>query len=214
MSGPGIEVSEDRPRLFRDRDGRCHAHQADVCEVCPGATLAEKMAPMAAIGELLRTQDNRATSHPLFIVQQKRRIYGVDSSYTETFTWIEDGGDSREIGASLADALETAHLHGCMEPDGYLRVGYLDLWEFVTCCLTESGAEDYIRADGHNLREPRVYAASAYRNEEMIGLREFLMGLGEEQARPCTAEIDRRYLSLAAGQAAAANAEDFDGGED
>lgn len=27
-------------RIYADRDGRCSAHDADVCEVCPGATLS------------------------------------------------------------------------------------------------------------------------------------------------------------------------------
>ncbi len=35
---------------------------------------------MQRIGEQLRTQDNRCTSDPVFIVQQRVRIWGVESS--------------------------------------------------------------------------------------------------------------------------------------
>jgi len=98
------------------------------------------------ISELVRTQDNRATSDPIFIVQQKRRIWGMDGHYSDDYEWID--GD---------------------------RVYYVDMWEFVTACFTEQGCKDYIAANGHNLNEPRIYAASAYRNREMIAIRKLLV---------------------------------------
>lgn len=51
---------------------------------------------------------------------------------------------------------------------------YVDQWEFVTVCFTEQACEDYIASNGHNLNEPRIYAASAYGNREMIAIREML----------------------------------------
>jgi hypothetical protein len=62
-------------------------------------------------------------------------------------------------------------------PDGVRRLGYIEVWEFVTGCLTEQGCKDYIACNGHNLREPRIYAYGAYRNAEFIALRKWLMGL-------------------------------------
>ena len=44
----------------------------------------------------------------------------------------------------------------------------------MTACLTEMGANAYLKADGHNLNEPYIYVHSLNRNEEMIGLRNFI----------------------------------------
>jgi hypothetical protein len=128
---------------------------------------------LAALGERLRMQDNRATSHPIFLVEQKRRIYGLDSRFTETFEWTDSSGEAVE--AELARVLEIAQRAAGLEPDGYQRVGYVEIFEFVTACLSEEGANAYLRANRHNLREPRIYVASGYRNDEWIDLRAALM---------------------------------------
>jgi hypothetical protein len=106
-------------------------------------------AGLAAIGENIRTQDNRITAHPVFVVQQKRRVWGVSSDYTDSFAYVDsDGGVHQKAGR------------------GRNRVGYLDHWEFVTACFTEKGCQDYLRINGHNLKEPRIYVESAHRNAE------------------------------------------------
>ena len=128
---------------------------------------------MQQIGEWIRTQDNRCTSDPLFIVQQKKRIWGMDSDYCEDYEWVAE--DDHE---HIAEGVERA---GCDALDcngedvpGWHKVYYVDQWEFVTVCFTEKACQDYIAANGHNLTEPRIYAASAYRNREMIAIREIL----------------------------------------
>lgn len=166
---------------------RAVLRHARVCS--PGDSAAPAASPsrarMEEIGFLLRSQDNRATAHPIFVVQQKVRIWGIDSGYTDDFAWL--GGDEWvEVDKRLAAALEASYREGRRDFGGYSRVGYIDRWEFVTACLTEAGAEAYIAVNGHNLREPRIYAASAYRNEELQAVREYLMGLpapgGEEMS--------------------------------
>lgn len=140
----------------------------------------DQIEDIKAIGERLRTQDNRATSHPLFVVQQRRRIYGIHPNWTDDTCWLNEG----EVGADEAAKLEVEWRESRLEPEGYTRTGYIDTWVFVTACLTEGGAKDYIRLNGHNLREPRIYADSAYRNREMIALRGFLAALAGEQLDP------------------------------
>lgn len=49
---------------------------------------------------------------------------------------------------------------------------------FVTACFTRKGAEDYLAVNGHNLRDPFIYVASAWRNKEMIELREAMLAAG------------------------------------
>lgn len=128
---------------------------------------------MRKIGELIRTQDNRCTSDPLFIVQQKKRIYGMDRNYFDDYEWLRE--DDHE---HVADRIERAGLDALDEQGedvtGWEKLYYLDIWEFVTVCFTEQACKDFIAANGHNLNEPRIYASSAYRNREMIAIREFL----------------------------------------
>jgi len=125
------------------------------------------------IGELIRTQDNRLTSYPLFIVQQKKRIWGMNSDYCENYEWID--AHDPEI---VADCIQRAGLDALSECGTdiftWSKVYYVDLWEFVTACFTEQACDDYIAANGHNLTEPRIYVASMYRNREMIAIREML----------------------------------------
>lgn len=126
---------------------------------------------MQRIGELIRTQDNRCTSDPLFIVQQKKRIWGMDGDYCDAYEWVAE--DDPEVVASDVEraGLDAIESRGG-DVTGWNKVHYVDQWEFVTACFTEQGCKDYIEANGHNLNEPRIYAASAYRNREIIAIRE------------------------------------------
>lgn len=150
----------------------------------------EGMVPgeLRVIGELIRTQDNRITDSPIFIVQQKRIIAGVDADYGGELVWVDN--DSHEVtDPTEAAELEAYWAEHCVEPDGYTRTGKAEIWEFVTACFTEQGCKDYLARDGHNLKEPRIYAAGSYRNEEFRAVRKFLMSLA---AAPADAgEVDR-----------------------
>jgi hypothetical protein len=128
----------------------------------------------AAIGRRLLEQDNLATAHPIFLVQQKRRILGLDPAYADDdqITWIDPDG---ELDAAEAAKIERRWAATGKEPDGLTRTGVIVEWEYVTACLTRVGAEDYIARERHNLAEPRVYVASGYRNAEWIALREFFL---------------------------------------
>ena len=130
------------------------------------------MSNLKTIADNIRTQDNRATSHPLFLVQQKSRTWGVDLAYTDHYEWV--GTDDCELRPTPQQRLELerSYLFG---NDRWDRVGYVDHWEFVTACFTESGCRDYIRANAQNLNQPRVYCVSLYRNDEMIAVREMII---------------------------------------
>lgn len=128
---------------------------------------------MKAIGERIRTQDNRCTDQPIFIVQQKRRIFGIDRDYTDDHAWVDNDGCEITCTEEIANLEE-------LEDDGhcgdYRKVGYVDVWEFVTACFTEQGCKDYLELNGHNLDKPRIYATSSYRNNEFRAVRDFLIG--------------------------------------
>jgi hypothetical protein len=123
------------------------------------------------IAHNLRTQDNRATAHPVYLVQQLSRQYGIDPDYSDDTVWISAEDEADEQEAAELDKLEqTGNV-----PSGWYRTGYVDSWQFVTACLTLKGAQDFIAQNQHNLKNPRIYVASACQNNEIIELRKFLM---------------------------------------
>lgn len=135
---------------------------------------------LRAIGTLIATQDNRITDQPIFIVQQKVE-YPADADYEHgcRIAWIDDGGE--EADDETAEVLEQHHAAHGGEPDGWNRVFLASRWEFVTACFTNNGCEDYLKANGHNLREPRIYVESGFRNAEWQLLRAFLLLLAKPQ---------------------------------
>jgi hypothetical protein len=141
----------------------------------------DEQAKLKAIGQLIKTQDNRITDAPVFIVQQSRRIWGMDSEYSDDYVWIEiDSGDYSESEADQKKAEELEALdNACEYTPGWQKYYYQDMWEFVTACFTEKGCRDFINRNGHNLHNPRIYAEGSYRNEEWRTIRDFLINLGE-----------------------------------
>ena len=113
---------------------------------------------LLAIGELLRTQDNRCTSNPMFCVQEKRRVLGMDPRWTDNEIWVGEEGETSPTARR-----------------GFTRTGYRDEWHTVMVAFTEDGCKEYLRQNGHNLRTPRIYVESFNRFPEMIAIREWLM---------------------------------------
>ncbi len=130
-----------------------------------------------ALADRLRTQDNLATAHPIYCVQEADRIDGVIDS--DTYDWVDE--DYYPVDPEKAKELDAADLDFEDEKTkGYSKAYYRIEWRTVRACLTRKGAEDYLAADGHNLRrhgEPRIYVETLYRCAEMIALREWLMTL-------------------------------------
>lgn len=138
------------------------------------------------ISKLLHTQDNRITDQPMFVVQRRVRDYGYDSDHCDDYVWLDavsgDYNEADEREARILDKMDERY----RDIKGWQKVYYRDRWEFVTACFTEQGCKDYIRLDGHNLGETRIYAEGSYRNLEYQAVRNFLMSLtavpGKEQA--------------------------------
>ena len=143
------------------------------------------------IAQDVATQDNAITELPMFIVQQRRRTYGIDDHYASEFVWMSEGDDPHEADVETTAKLDAAFKESCDitisipdedDPENettWTRVGYRDYWEFVTVCFTRRGCEDYLRVNGHNLTDPRIYVASGYRNAEWKTMREFLLAHAE-----------------------------------
>lgn len=132
---------------------------------------------LAEIGRLLA----RITADPIFVVQQKVPRVAAEGHDYDRIEWRDDHGD-----CDLASDEEAAELEAVFEatgdiPKGWDRLLVKDDWQFVTACFTENGCEDYLRANGHNLREPRIYVESGFRNAEWQLLRAFLLLLAASQ---------------------------------
>ena len=148
---------------------------------------------LVEIGENIRSQDGRATSHPMFVVEQKRRVFGFTSGYSGEYEWYRAGsGDEYSAeGTPMNDWLEARadpwedDIEAPQElPDGFdeddwrpglwSKLRYRDHWEFVTACFTEKSCDDYLRINKHNLGETRIVVYSGWRNQEWQDIREFL----------------------------------------
>jgi len=127
------------------------------------------------IGKLIKTQDNRITDQPMFIVQQKVRDYGYDSDYTDDYIWYSNE-DAMEASSEQAYNLDNDTFSDEYDHE-WEKKYYIERWEFVTACFTEQGCKNYLKINGHNLREPRIYAEGSYRNNEFQAVRDMLIGL-------------------------------------
>jgi len=133
---------------------------------------------LIALGKTIAAQDNRATDAPIFIVQQKRS-YVTEEGYNDSrYEWREtESGDYSGPDDEELVQLDKFYANEGHEPKGWKRYAIMDVWEFVTACFTEQGCKDYIAINGHNLKEPRIYAEGSFRNEEFRSLRKMLIAL-------------------------------------
>jgi len=152
---------------------------------------------LASLEEELRTQDNRITSDPIFMVQERCRLHGFDVVQCETpVAWIHtDGDDVTEASEpEKFKELEAYYDQHCKEPEDWTRTGYIDRWENVQPFLTEKAADEYIRLNHHRHKKLRTYVESGYRNPEWQLLRRLFGGelralIGHaEPAAPTTSE--------------------------
>ena len=130
------------------------------------------------IAELIKTQDNRITDQPLFIVQREVKDYGYDSGWSDNYVWV-NSADSEECvdeDDELYEKLNEDEDNGEDMGDWY-RCYYKKRWEFVTACFTEQGCKDHIAANGHNIGKNRIYADGSFRNFEYQAVRNYLLSL-------------------------------------
>jgi len=135
--------------------------------------------PFRSISQHLKTQDNRITADPIFVVQRLVRDYGYDSGYSDEYIWADCDDDYSEADEKEAEKLECDDAN-CCDLGSWTKVYYKDRWEFVTACFTEKGCHDYLNINGHNLGKTRIYAESGYRNNEWISLRKAMLQASKE----------------------------------
>lgn len=126
------------------------------------------------IGELLRTQDNRITDQPMFLVEQEVTDWGYDSDYTDRFKWLNPECDYCEPDDSELKWINE-RLAAYEGTSPWVKCGYKKRWEFVTACFTEQGCKNYLKINGHNLGKTRIFAAVSHGNAEYRAVRDFLI---------------------------------------
>jgi len=141
------------------------------------------------LARALRTQDNRATADPVYLVQRKVTDFGYALQWIERAAWFWPDGEV--MPREDWDKVEKAYQHNretvtldmgggekeTFRLDELERTGYVERWETVQTFLTKAAAEKYIAANGHFHGEMRVWVDSAHRNPEMQFIRELFLAL-------------------------------------
>uniref|UniRef100_UPI0039AFF40D hypothetical protein n=1 Tax=Serratia liquefaciens TaxID=614 RepID=UPI0039AFF40D len=147
------------------------------------AAMTRERTELSAIGELIRTQDNRITDQPFFAVMAKREIVGSEDHDCDRICWVENqSGDYVEATETQYRRLEAIYQAKYEVRDGWDRYAMKEIDVFVTGCFTEQGCKDYINKNGHNLNKPFIYAFGSYRNDEYQTVRKFIMQIPETPA--------------------------------
>ena len=132
-------------------------------------------ARLAEMGRNVNTQDNRITSDPIFLVQEKRRFLG-DADADDSYVWYNRHWD--QVDAELAAQLDQWEEENSGDLTGYTKYYYREVYVTVQPFFTEAEAQRYIDSNAHRMSEPRIYVDSAYRNREWQTIREFLSQIG------------------------------------
>lgn len=109
------------------------------------------------LAERLRTQDNACTADPVFCVQKRDMVWGIDPAYDHDGSVLIHDGEEMESGDLEAWGLTE---------DDCQRVYYVYRWETVTVHLTRDAAEEYRRENAHNLGRSRIFVESQYKARE------------------------------------------------
>lgn len=140
--------------------------------------MATALAPLSRIREQLKTQNNECTAHPLFVVLNRRRIYGMDPNYGDetNCTWVETAnGDYCEADEKKKLALDRYERMFDKEPEGWSKFHYIEVDEFVTCAFTREAAQNFIDHRRRGYNHLHIDVDSLYRMQEMIDVREALL---------------------------------------
>ena len=170
-------LEESHAQVIQSRDHYKRMTEEGLKQLAESRTVTVKLPPeLYTIGELIRTQDNRITDQPMFVVFQKREIIGSDEHSPSRICWVWDGEEVSELRAKRLEAL----YQDGRDTRGYDRYAMQEVDEFVTACFTENGCKDFLRQNGHNLRQPYIYACGSFRNNEYQLVRNWLAGLKRE----------------------------------
>ena len=160
------------------------------------------MHDLEKIAEEIRTQDNRATADPIFILFDRQKM-PTDSHYSDEYIYIDVGNDNHEIDGNrqaLLDYVKDEYESMVYYPINVQKKDDLeDLSEdellemmqrdrqhfdkvytktidiFKQAFFTSKSAHEYLESNKHHFKDPFIYCDSLWRNYEMQAIREALM---------------------------------------
>ena len=122
----------------------------------------------------IRNQDNRITANPIFMVQVRVEICGLENGYEDHIKVIDEDHDEIDPPDGMDSYSSLADWHEQQEELGHTLVGCRYEWHNKQPFFTEVGAQRYIDRNRHNLGKTRIYVESGYRNDEWEAIRETL----------------------------------------
>lgn len=148
--------------------------------------LVRLMKIVGEVGDEMQTEDCRMTADPIWIVYDKKKIYGMDEEHCDDFDWLDSNCDYDPVDVdNLEDEGEEKKLEGldgyekdrALEKMGYVKAFYIVNKEvFKTAHFTESGANAYIKTNRHNLNDPYTFVDYMHRSFQMVELRNAIKG--------------------------------------
>lgn len=132
------------------------------------------------------------TSDPIFTVEKRNLIAGLDLDYTDNIGWFCEG---EQVDDEDAAALEAAYQESGNVPDNYTRTGIEETWEHFATYVTLEAAREFVNKKGDRYR---VYVDSGCRNHEWKALRAFLLQIAANPilAAPVAAQSDVTQQTL------------------
>jgi len=140
-------------------------------------SIEDRAAFLYQLRNRIRTQDNRITADPLFVVFDKYKFLGLDPQFADDdqIEWQSVDGEYVIEGEERA-ALEKQYQETGKIDTDHQRVAFCEFDRFITACFTEAAADAFIAANKHNLKKPHVFVVSLERNPEMKMIRDLMRG--------------------------------------
>lgn len=149
---------------------------------------------------LMRTQSNRHTQFPLFIIQEQQEVpkatgCGNLTKYfnsdtlsemtVEQYNAIEEYQDNDEVDENDIELIKL------LEDVGYEALNDIDLTDWREVCydlewvyrdeagvfFTEQACHEHIESNNYHYNKPRSYVISAWRNPEMVAVMQMILKL-------------------------------------
>jgi hypothetical protein len=151
----------------------------------------QEIEKLKAIGKEILSQDNLCTANPIFLVQRRKTIYGMDLDYSDEVIWLGDDCYEfpKEIQKQLTEAWDNNQETVRIDGEDYdlhdlTRTAKMETWEDIQPFFTNKAALEYIESNAHRhggKDELRVYIECAFRNEEWQTVRNYLIKLAQEE---------------------------------
>ena len=146
------------------------------------------------------TQSNECTADPIFVLEEKVRIDGMDPEYSDQAVWRQPEADYMEASERESELLydiddnfwDDKYMERLLEDDkeefvddeGLLLLPsewelchYVEKWIPRQVFFTLAGAQKHQKRMAHNYKETRIFVDSLCRNHEMRMVRELLKSI-------------------------------------